>query len=96
MKEIPTSFCVICYTVHVKRIPANEWTHSDDNCVGYFDTSNSTIYLKERATEELTRQIFWHEVVHTALFAINHPLYTDETFVDNMGALLTQIMETAR
>lgn len=96
MKDIPGSFKVICYTVKVKRIASEKWTHGDDGCVGYFDPQNTTIYIREQATEALTRQVFWHEVMHVALYAVNHELYKDEVFVDNMGALLTQIMETAQ
>lgn len=93
MKRIPRQFKVVGHTVKVHVILPGQWKHPD--CVAFFDPEKSAIYLKRRSAS-LTRQAFWHEAVHAALSAINHPLYEDEVFVDNLGGLLAQIIETAR
>lgn len=93
MKRIPSSFKVIGHTVKVHVVPPSKWAYPD--CVAFFEPEKSRIYIKKRSYA-LNRQAFWHEAVHAALSAINHPLYEDEIFVDNLGGLLAQIMESAR
>ena len=92
MKRIPRQFRVVGHLVKVYVVPPAKWAHAD--CVAYFDPEKSAIYIKRRSVS-LNRQAFWHEAVHAALSAINHPLYEDEVFVDNLGGLLAQIMESA-
>jgi hypothetical protein len=92
MKRIPSSFKVVGHTVKVSVVPASKWTRKD--CVAYFDPEKSVILIKRRSAS-LNRQAFWHEAIHAALSAINHKLYADEVFVDNLGGLIAQILETA-
>lgn len=93
MKRIPRQFKVVGHTVKVTVVPVGQWKHKD--CVAFFDPESSRILIKRRSAS-LNRQAFWHEAVHAALSAINHKLYADEVFVDNLGGLLAQIMETAQ
>lgn len=92
MKRVPTSFKVVGHTIKVRVILPQNWKRTD--CVAIFEPDKNLISIKKQSVA-MTRQAFWHEAVHAMLHAINHPLYSDECFVDNMGGLLAQIMESA-
>jgi hypothetical protein len=64
--------------------------------VGFFDPQHNKIVIKRMRPASLMHHTFWHEVIHVALNAINHKLYSDEVFVDNMGGVFAQIIATAR
>lgn len=38
---------------------------------------------------------FWHESIHAILYAMGHPLYKDEAFVDALSLMITQLIETS-
>lgn len=94
MKRIPKSFKVLGHTVRVIVVPAGQWKAKD--CIGYFDPEHSRIVIRRQRPASLMHHTFWHEVVHVVLNAINHKLYADESFVDNMGGVLAQIVETSQ
>lgn len=77
----------------MRVIPKDKWPYK--NCVAIFEPDCNRISV-QKLSALMTRQAFWHEATHAMLHAINHPLYNDEIFVDNMGGLLAQIMETAQ
>lgn len=93
MKRIPKQFKLIGQTIKVRIIPKSLWRYED--CVAIFEPDHNRISVM-RQSSEMTRHAFWHETMHAVLNAINHPLYSDEVFVDNTAALLTQIMESAK
>lgn len=93
MKRIPSSFKVMGHTIRVRVIVRDKWPHPD--CVAIFEPDRNRISV-QKMSAAMTRQAFWHEAMHAMLHAFNHPLYNDEAFVDNMGGLLAQLMETAQ
>ncbi len=94
MKRIPKSFKVLGHTIKVIIVNVSEWKHPE--CVGYFDPEHSRIVIKRCRPASLMHHTFWHEVIHVILNAINHKLYADESFVDNMGGVLAQIVESSQ
>lgn len=92
MKRIPKSFRLMGHTITVTVIPRNRWTFTD--CVGFFDPTNNTISLMKQDRSILLHTC-WHEITHAILHAMNHKLYSNEAFVDQMGGLIAQILDSA-
>jgi hypothetical protein len=92
MKRIPQTFKLMGHTITVNVIPRNRWTFED--CVGLFDPQANAIYVLKQSASQ-TMHSFWHECVHAMLFYMNHKLYSNEQFVDNMAGLIAQIQSSA-
>lgn len=92
MKRLPSQFKLMGHTIRISRVAQKDWKHAD--CIAYFDpTQNKILILKQ--PHSIMHHAFWHEVVHSMLNVISHPLYSDENFVDSLGGMLAQIIETA-
>ena len=92
MNKIPTTFQMLGHTISVQVIPKKAWQYED--AVGVFNPQENTIkVLKQRADQ--THHAYWHECMHCALYFMNHKLYANEQFVDQLGGLLAQLAATA-
>lgn len=92
MKRIPSKFNLMGHTITVQVIPKKEWKKPD--CVGEFEpATNSMIILKQSKSQ--TAHTFWHEVTHAMLYVMGHRYYSNEQFVDQLGGLLAQVMDSA-
>lgn len=47
-------------------------------------------------TPAAIRQTFWHEVTHAILHQMGHPLWNNETFVEEFSQLLSQAIDTSK
>lgn len=92
MRRIPKSFKLMGHTVAVHLVDKKDWKYEDD--LGYWDPDKNEIWIMRQTRTQL-RHTFWHEVMHAVLDAISHKLAREEQFVDQVGGLLTQIMDTA-
>lgn len=82
------------HTISVEVVPDDRWEHS--GCGAYFSPETNRICVRKHNLDSLDRHAFWHEVVHAIFHFLNREtLYTDELLVDNIGAVLAQIMESA-
>lgn len=49
-----------------------------------------------KRTPNEQQRTFWHELTHSILFTMNHPLATNEAFVTAFSLLLEEAVRTAR
>jgi hypothetical protein len=92
--NIPSQFQILGHTITVEIIPLDEWEHSD--CTAYYAPERDKIYVRAHHTESLMKHAFWHEVMHAMFNLLNRDtLYKREVLVDNLGAVLAQILDTA-
>lgn len=80
------------HTISVEVIPRKRWTLTD--CVGIFDPAKNHIAILRQPKASQTAHCFWHEATHAMLYFMGHKLYSNENFVDQIGGLLAQIMES--
>lgn len=92
MRRIPKSFQLMGHTINVQVIDKKDWKIEDAS--GYFDPDKNQILLLKQPRTQL-RHTYWHEVTHAILYVMGHKLYGNESFVDQVGGLLAQIMDTA-
>ena len=92
MRRIPKSFQLMGHTITVQVIDKKDWKIEDAS--GYFDPDKNQILLLKQPRTQL-RHTYWHEVTHAILYVMGHKLYGNESFVDQVGGLLAQIMDTA-
>lgn len=93
--NIPSQFQVLGHTITVHMVDMDKWQHSD--CYAYYAPDWDRIYVRRMNTPALEKHAFWHEAVHTVFNLLNREtLYKREVLVDNVGAVLAQIMETAQ
>jgi hypothetical protein len=92
MKTIPKSFRLMGHTISVEVVGKKDWKYAD--CVGIFNPETNKIQVLKQ-TKSMTMHSFWHEVTHAMLHTIGHRLYSNEPFVDQIGGLLAQIMDSA-
>lgn len=94
MKRIPKRFKVFAHVIDVTLVNADKWHHTD--CSAYFSPDFDRIYVRRQGNTALEMHSFWHEVSHAIMHFLNRDaLYADEVLIDNMGAVLAQIMDTA-
>jgi hypothetical protein len=92
VRRIPKSFRLLGHTITVHVLPRSRWPHED--CVGLFDPASNHIYVM-RQSKSQTAHSFWHEVTHAMLFYMNHKLYSNEQFVDQLGGLVAQVIASS-
>ena len=92
MKRIPKQFKLLGHTITVDVIRKSEWPYTD--CIGIFIPDENKIQVLKQQPAQ-THHAYWHEVCHAALFMMNHKLYANEQFVDQLGGLLAQLAATA-
>jgi hypothetical protein len=90
--KIPKQFKMLGHTIRVEVIKKSEWPYPD--CIGIFIPDENKIQvLKQQPAQTL--HAYFHEITHCALFMMNHKLYANEQFVDQLGGLLAQLAATA-
>ena len=92
MRRIPKSFQLMGHTITVQLVDKKDWKYEDD--LAYWDPDKNQISIMRQSRTQL-RHTFWHETMHAVLDAMSHKLARDEQFVDQVGGLLAQIMDTA-
>ena len=94
MKRIPTTFHLLNHKITVRVLNKNEWPAKYADAVGVWDhNKNEILLLKQPRT--VLRHTFWHEATHALLdMAGQSKLSTNESFVDAMGGLLAQMMDS--
>jgi hypothetical protein len=92
MKRPPKAFKLMGHTITVQVIPRKKWTL--ENCVGLFDPATNSIYVLKQAKSQ-TLHTTWHEITHAMLHYMGHKLYSNEQFVDQIGGLIAQVLDTA-
>ena len=80
------------HTIAVQVMAKKDWQYED--AVGVFNPQDNTIKLLKARQDQLTHAL-WHEICHAALYFMNHKLYANEQFVDQLGGLLAQLAATA-
>jgi hypothetical protein len=92
MKRVPSKFKLMGHTIKVQVISKKDWKKPD--CVGEFSPETDTMTIL-RQSKSQTQHTFWHEATHAMLYIMGHKFYSNEAFVDQLGGLLAQIMDTA-
>jgi hypothetical protein len=78
----------------VDLIPEKQWEQQD--CLGFFDPVTHHITIR-KGKPDATAQIYFHELCHAILHAMNKDkLYKDEAFVDLLASLLHQVTATSQ
>jgi hypothetical protein len=91
---IPKSYNLLGYTIHTKIVPEVEWNNKD--CVGTYEPHRHRILIRDGLSAALTQHTCYHEMVHSILSAMGHPLNEDENFVDMFSGLLHQALSSAK
>lgn len=101
MKRIPKSFQIMAHTITVRVVKKKDWEaltdkyeELEDSVAWWIAADNLIVILKQSHTQML--HSFYHELSHAVLYYMNSPLTHDENFVDQMGGLLAQVMDTAK
>lgn len=92
MRRIPKTFKLLSHTVNVRIIDKKDWKYKED--LAFWDPDKNEIWIMRQPRTQL-RHTFWHEAMHAMLDTLSHRLARDEQFVDQMGGLLAQMMDTA-
>lgn len=90
---IPRRFQIHGHEVVVSIIPLSKWRHPK-SAVGIYDPNRHRIDLRGDLGDTEIGQVFCHELGHCLLSEMNHPLNDCEVFVDNLGSLLHQALQT--
>jgi hypothetical protein len=92
VRRIPKSFGLLGHTITVKIINQKEWKYANE--WGWWDPAKNEILLVRQPRTQL-RHSFWHEVSHAILDLMGQAkLSANEAFVDQMGGLLAQMMDS--
>lgn len=89
---IPRSYRLLAHRIRVKAVPAHEWPHEDH--VGSYNALDQVIELRDDGGS-LSGHTFCHELTHSILTSMGHPINADEAFVDSFSGLLHQALTTA-
>jgi hypothetical protein len=93
VRRIPKSFELLGHTITVKVINKRDWKY--DGEWGWWDPGRNEILLVRQPRTQL-RHSFWHEAGHAILDLMGHTkLSANEAFVDQLGGLLAQLMDSA-
>ncbi len=90
---IPRRFQIHGHQVTVRIIQLSRWRHPKA-AVGIYDPNRHRIDLRGDLGDTEIGQVFCHELSHCLLSEMNHPLNDCEVFVDNLGSLLHQALQT--
>jgi hypothetical protein len=95
VKRIPRHFSLLNHTITVRVLSKSEWPAKYIDAVGVWDNNkNEILLLKQPRT--LLRHTFWHEATHALLDMMGQSkLSTNEAFVDSLGGLLAQLMDSS-
>lgn len=91
---LPKQFQLMGHTIKVCVVSKKKWQHGDD-AVGCWIPDAYRIEILNTAKGSARQQIFTHEAFHAMLdLAAYDELSKDESFVDQMGHLLQQMLTT--
>jgi hypothetical protein len=94
--SIPTSFHLVNRTYIVEELSSE--VASDCNMVGDCNREKARVRVQlDGSSDDNSEHTFYHELAHALLWATTKPkLSSDEAFVDSLGALLHQYMQTKK
>lgn len=95
--SIPTTFSLLGLEYSVQIVSIEDWKEPEDgvSVVGTFNPQDSSIIIKEQSPQQMVHT-FFHELSHVIMLAIGKDdLYADEGFVDLLGSMLQQVLQTA-
>lgn len=100
MRRIPSQFQLLGHTIEVRVLSEKFWDqHAKeagfDDAVGGWIPAKHLIIVK-RQPPTMLWHTFYHELTHAILDMMGHKLCHDESFVDLMGGLLAQAMQSLR
>lgn len=84
------------HEIKVHHLPADKWPKDMEDAVGYFDPQRMEIGICQLESVSSQEQSFWHEATHAMLYVLGSPDYGNEQFVDQMGGLIQQIIQSSR
>lgn len=91
--NFPAEFRILGHLVRIEVIAAADWQHGE-TCVGVWLPGSNRIELRGDQCESVLLHTLCHEWVHCILTQMNHKLAHNETFVDQFGGLLAQVLST--
>ena len=93
---IPSAFKICGIDIAVESVPMESWHLYDPKHEnqGLYFPDKGVIYIRDGLEGQQKQQTWIHEVVHVVLSTMNHPLNTDEAFVDLFASLLHQVLTT--
>lgn len=93
---IPRRFQIHGHRITVKILTPAGWTRHKfpKDSVGIYDPTTHVIGLRNELGDTEIGQAFCHELIHALLDEMNHKLSFNEVFVDNLGSLLHQALQT--
>lgn len=93
---IPRRFQIHGHSITVKMLTPAGWARHKfpKGAVGIYDPTTHVIGLRNELGDTEIGQAFCHELVHALLDEMNHKLSFNEVFVDNLGSLLHQALQT--
>jgi aspartate carbamoyltransferase catalytic subunit len=101
VKRIPKSFQLLAHTVTVRVVSKKDWEaltdkyeELEDSVAWWIAADNLIVILRQSQTQML--HCLYHEMIHAVLHYMNSELTHNEDFVDAMGGLLAQAMDTAK
>ena len=87
--NIPTSFKIGRYSHTVQYM-----AFSDRYRGHYYPSPRVVVLVKD--TKPRMEETFWHEATHAILHSMDHPLRSDEAFVEGFSTRLYQLIRTAK
>jgi aspartate carbamoyltransferase catalytic subunit len=101
VKRVPKSFKIMAHTINVRIVSKKDWEaltdkyeELEDSVAWWIAADNLIVIMRQSNTQML--HCFFHELSHAVLHYMNSPLTHNEEFVDQMGGLLAQVMDTAK
>jgi hypothetical protein len=99
--RVPKSFPLLGHTITVRIVPNRDWEelaerYEDmEDAVGLWCADDNLIVLLRQKRSALLHA-FFHELMHAVLHYMSSPLTNDEVFVDTVGGLLAQAIESQK
>jgi hypothetical protein len=89
MLEIPSSISIAGrrYTVTVKRIPPKH-----QNAIGLSDHRAKKILLSPILSQEMQREVFWHEVMHCVNYTLAEEWEIEEFTLNRLALGLWEVI----
>lgn len=100
MKSVPKSFRILGHLIKVVTISPKDWATLQESypalelVAGFYNTDLDLIILKKQKKEHLLHT-FYHEMMHAVLYHMDHQLWGNEKFVEQLSAFIAQAEATS-
>lgn len=95
--SIPKTFSLLGLEYSVQILSVGDWKDADPGVltVGTYDPQTCSILIKEQSYQQMVHT-FFHELSHVIMLAMGKDeLYAAEGFVDLLGSMIQQILQSA-